>query len=159
MGHLKAVKNILGTVDELVVVVGSSQYSHTLDNPFTTGERVTMIKRTLEVEGIDMSRCWIIPVPDVHIHMLWVAQIVGYTPKFHMIYTNEPLTRRLFIDGGFEVKPVPFHKRKILSATEIRKRMVNGEKWRDLVPTPVSQLIEEIGGIERLRDLTKTDRI
>ncbi len=159
IGHLKAVKDILGTVDELVVVVGSSQYSHTLDNPFTTGERVTMIKRTLEVEGIDMSRCWIIPVPDVHIHMLWVAQIVGYTPKFHMIYTNEPLTRRLFIDGGFEVKPVPFHKRKILSATEIRKRMVNGEKWRGLVPTPVSQLIEEIGGIERLRDLTKTDRI
>jgi len=32
-GHLKAMKDILEKVDELVIVVGSSQYSHTMDNP------------------------------------------------------------------------------------------------------------------------------
>lgn len=157
MGHLKAVKDILENLDELVIVVGSSQYSHRLDNPFTAGERITMIRRALEKEGIAPSRCWIVPVPDVHVHMMWVAQVLGYTPKFDVVYTNEPLTRRLFMEAGYEVKPVPFHKREVYSATEIRKRMLNGQNWEELVPKGVAQFIKEIDGVERLRDLAKTD--
>jgi nicotinamide-nucleotide adenylyltransferase len=156
-GHLEAVKDILREVDELVIVVGSSQYSHRLKNPFTTGERITMIRRAMEEGGIQPSRYWIVPVPDAHVHMIWVAQVVGYSPKFDVVYTNEPLTRRLFIEAGFKVKPVPFHKREIYSATEIRKRMLNEENWEELVPKSVAQFIKEIGGVVRLRDLTKTD--
>jgi nicotinamide-nucleotide adenylyltransferase len=159
MGHLKAVKDILEKLDELVIVVGSSQYSHRMDNPFTAGERVTMIRRALEEDGISPSRCWIVPVPDVHVHMTWVAQIVGYTPNFTVVYTNDPLSRRLFIEAGYEVKPVPFHKREFYSATEIRKRMLNGKNWEELLPNSVAQFIKEIDGVERLRDLANTDVI
>ena len=159
MGHLKAFKDILEKLDELVIVVGSSQYSHRMDNPFTAGERVTMIGRALEEEGISPSRYWIVPVPDMHVHMIWVAQVVGYTPNFSVVYTNDPLTRRLFVEAGYEVKPVPFHKREVYSATEIRKRMLNGKNWEDLLPSSVVQFIEEIGGVERLQDLAKTDVI
>ncbi len=159
LGHLMAVKGIFKEVDELVIVVGSSQYSHEIDNPFTTGERISMIKQALEEEGI-LPRCWIIPVPDVQVHMLWVAQVVGHTPRFDVVYSNEPLTRRLFLeDGRFQVKGVPFHERETFSATEIRKRMLRGENWKELVPEGVARLIEEISGVERLRDLTKTDKV
>jgi nicotinamide-nucleotide adenylyltransferase len=157
-GHLKAVKDILGKVDELVIVVGSSQYSHTLDNPFTTGERITMIRGAMEEEGISPSKYWMVPVPDVHVHMIWIAQVLGYTPNFDIIYTNEPLTRRLFIEAGYNIEPVPFHKRKIYSSTEIRERMLSGEGWEELVPESVAEFIKEIGGVERLRDLAKTDK-
>jgi len=156
-GHLGAIKNILETVDELVIIVGSSQHSHRLDNPFTTGERITMIRRAMEEEDIKPSQYWIIPVPDIHVHMLWVSQIVGYSPKFEVVYTNEPLTRRLFIEAGFKVEPVAFIKRKAYSATEIRKRMLNGENWEELIPKSVAHFIKEIDGVGRLRDLTKTD--
>jgi len=98
-------------------------------------------------------------VPDTHVHMIWVSQVVGYTPKFDVVYTNDPLTRRLFVERGLEVKPVPFHEREVYSATEIRKRMMDGENWEELVPKGVAQVIKEIGGVERLRDLTKTDKI
>jgi len=158
-GHLKAVKGILRKVDELVIVVGSSQYSHKMNNPFTSGERITMIRRALEEEGIQPSRYWIVPVPDTHVHMIWVSQVVGYTPKFDVVYTNEPLTRRLFVERGFKVEPVPFHEREVYSATEIRKRMMDRENWEELVPKGVAQVINEIGGVERLRDLAKTDKI
>ena len=158
-GHLKAVEGILREVDELVIVVGSSQYSHRMNNPFTSGERITMIRRALEEEGIQPSRYWIVPVPDTHVHMIWVSQVVGYTPKFDVVYTNEPLTRRLFVERGFKVEPVPFHEREIYSATEIRKRILDGENWEELVPKGVAQIIKEIGGVERLRDLAKTDKI
>jgi len=157
VGHLKAVKDILEKLDELVIVVGSSQYSHRVDNPFTAGERVTMIRTALEEEGISPSRYWIVPVPDVHVHMTWVAQVLGYTPKFSVVYTNEPLTRRLFIEAGYDVKPVPFYRREVYSATEIRKRMLNGKNWEELLPSSVVKFIKEIDGVKRLRDLAKTD--
>jgi nicotinamide-nucleotide adenylyltransferase len=158
-GHLQAVKEILNEVDELIVVVGSAQYSHRVDNPFTAGERIMMIRKALEEEKVDLKRIWIVPVPDVHIHMVWVSVVESYTPRFDVVYSNEPLTRRLFIEAGYEVKPIPFHKREIYSATEIRKRMLSGKNWEELVPKSVASLIKEIGGVERLRDLTKTDKV
>ena len=156
-GHLEVVKKILKEVDELVIIVGSSQYSHRLDNPFTTGERITMIQKALQEEEIQLPRIWIIPVPDVHQHALWVSQIVGYSPKFDVVYANEPLTRRLFLEAGFRVESMPFIKRKVYLATEIRRRMLAGENWKELVPSSVAKFIEEIDGDARLRQLNKTD--
>ena len=158
-GHLGAIKKIAEDVDELVIIVGSSQYSHRLDNPFTAGERITMIRKALEEEGIPLSRVWIIPVPDVHRHMLWVYQIVGYCPKFDVIYANEPLTCRLFMEAGFRVEQVPPIKRKVYLATDIRKRMLEGGDWEELVPSSVASFIKEIEGDVRLRDLNKTDTV
>ena len=158
-GHIRVIKDILEKVDELVIVIGSAQYSHRQDNPFTVGERITMIRKALEEQGIPLSRCWIIPVPDIHIHMMWVSEVLGYTPKFDIVYTNEPLTRRLFVEAGFKVESIPFHKRKVYSATEIRKRMLTNKGWEELVPKSVAQFIKEIGGVDRIRDLAKTDKI
>jgi len=158
-GHVEVIKRIMKEVDELVIVVGSSQYSHRLDNPFTAGERITMIRKALKEEGIQLPRIWIIPVPDVHQHALWVSQIVGYTPKFDVVYANEPLTRRLFIETGFNVEPMPMIKREVYLATEIRKRMLAGENWKELVPSSVAKFIKDIDGEVRLRDLNKTDKI
>jgi len=159
LGHLEAIKDALKEVDELVIVVGSAQYSHRIDNPFTVGERLTMIHNALKEAKISTERCWIVPVPDVHVHMMWVSQVVGYTPKFEVVYANEPLTKRLFKEAGFKVKPVPFHQREVYSATEIRKRMLKGKNWKQLVPKSVAKYIEEIDGIQRLKDLNKTDKI
>ncbi|MEM2319881.1 MAG: nicotinamide-nucleotide adenylyltransferase, partial [Candidatus Bathyarchaeia archaeon] len=153
LGHLNVVKEILKEVDELIIVVGSAQYSHRVDNPFTTGERLLMIRKALDEAGIDYRRVWILPVPDVHIHMVWVSTVEGYTPRFDVVYSNEPLTRRLFIEAGYEVKSIRYHKREVYSATEIRERMLKGENWEELVPKSVAEFIKEIGGVERLRDL------
>jgi len=158
-GHSVVIKDILKEVDELIIVIGSAQYSHRIDNPFTTGERLTMIRNALKEAEIPNERCWIVPVRDVHVHMLWVAEVVGYTPKFDVVYGNEPLTRRLFIEAGFKVKSIPFHKRDIYSATEIRKRMLADKNWEELVPKSVAKFIREIDGVRRLQDLAKTDKI
>jgi len=157
-GHLEAIKDVLKEVDELGVVIGSAQYSHRKDNPFTAGERVTMIRKALEEAEIPAARWWIVPVPDVHVHMVWVAEVVGYVPKFDVVYSNDPLTKRLFLEAGFKVKPFPLHKRKVYSATEIRERILKGKEWKTLVPKSVVNIIEEIGGVQRLQDLARTDK-
>jgi nicotinamide-nucleotide adenylyltransferase len=158
-GHLEAIKMILKENDEVIIVIGSSQYSHKLENPFTAGERMIMIRKALEAEGINPSQYWIIPVPDIHIHMMWVSEVLGYTPKFEVVYTNEPITKRLFVEAGFKVKSIPFIKRKTYSATEIRKRIIEDKNWEALVPKTVAEYIKEIDGVQRIKDLTKTDRV
>ncbi|TRO53847.1 hypothetical protein E2P63_01960 [Candidatus Bathyarchaeota archaeon] len=77
LGHLEAIKDVLKEAEELVIVIGSAQYSHNINNPFTAGERLVMIRRTLLEADIDYSRLWVVPVPDVHLHMLWVSALEG----------------------------------------------------------------------------------
>jgi len=158
LGHLSAVKTVLDEVDELVIVVGSAQYSHTIANPFTAGERLMMVRLALEEASVDVKRVWVVPVPDVHLHMLWVSALGGYTPKFDTVYTNEPLTRRLFTEAGYMVKGIKFFDRKTYSSTDIRSKMANGENWKNLVPKSVATFITEIDGVNRLKDLVKSDK-
>lgn len=157
MGHLHAVKHALSEVNEVIIVVGSAQRSHSLDNPFTAGERMVMVREALNEEGISPLKYWIIPIRDLNVHMMWVSEVKGYTPEFERVYSNEPLTRRLFLEAGYRVESIPFKNRSRYSATEIRRRMVNGENWKNLVPKIVAEFIEQIGGVDRLVDLTKTD--
>jgi nicotinamide-nucleotide adenylyltransferase len=44
-----------------------------------------------------------------------------------------------------------------MRATEIRKRMVIEENWEDLVPKPVSKVIKEINGVERVKAISRRD--
>ncbi|MEM2960102.1 MAG: nicotinamide-nucleotide adenylyltransferase [Candidatus Bathyarchaeia archaeon] len=159
LGHLEAVKYILSNAMELVIVIGSAQESHTLENPFTAGERVYMIRLALNEIGVDTSRYYIIPVIDLDVHSLWVSHVCSYVPKFDVVYSNEPLTRRLFIESGFKVESIPFFRREICSATEIRRRILAGSSWEELLPKSVAAYIKEIKGVERLRDLAKTDKV
>jgi nicotinamide-nucleotide adenylyltransferase len=159
LGHLSAIRDVLKEVDELVIVIGSAQYSHNLSNPFTAGERLVMVRGALEECKVDYGRVWIVPVPDVHLHMMWVSSLEGYTPHFDVVYSNEPLTHRLFTEAGYKVKPIRFFDRKLYSSTEIRERMVKDENWEKLVPKTVAAFIKEIDGINRLKDLSKTDKV
>lgn len=156
-GHLEVVKHVLKHADDLVLVIGSAQYSHTSYNPFTAGERLVMIRCALIECEIDESKVWIVPVPDIHLHMLWVSAVEGYVPKFDVVYSNEPLTRRLFVEAGYPVEKIPFFERKIYSSTLIREKISKGETWETLVPKSVAEFIKEIKGIDRLKELSLKD--
>ena len=147
----------LEKVEEVIIVVGSAQYSHTLDNPFTAGERMVMVREALNEGDISPRKFWIIPIRDLNVHMMWVSEVKGYTPEFERVYSNEPLTRRLFLEAGYRVESIPFRKRSRYLATEIRRRMVSNESWKNLVPRSVARFIEQSSGVERLLDLIKTD--
>ena len=159
LGHLGAIKEVLKEVDELAIVIGSAQYSHNPSNPFTAGERLVMIRRALEEAKVDIAKLWIVPVPDVHLHMLWVSALEGYTPKFNTVFSNEPLTRRLFMEAGYPVKNISYYSRNMYMSTVIREKMLKDESWMDLVPKSVADFIGEIDGVNRLRDLARTDKV
>lgn len=156
-GHTEAIKRIAKEVDELIIVIGSPQHSHELDNPFTIGERISMIRSVLNEMRLDPGKYYVIPVPDVQMHATWVSTVTASTPSFDVVYSNEALTRRLFKEAGFRVENIPFYHRETYSATEIRNRILNDQSWEELVPKSVARLIKEINGVGRIRDLAKRD--
>ena len=158
-GHLEIIKNILKEVDDLIIGIGSAQVSHTLDNPFTAGERMTMVSNALKAEGLTERCYYIIPIPDVWNNALWVNHVKSLTPHFDAAYTGNALALRLLREGGVDARIQPLFDRVKYSGTEIRRRMLNGEDWESLVPPAVVKVVKSIKGVERLKDITKSDKI
>ena len=156
-GHLHAIRKILEESDDLLIVVGSAQMSHEPDNPFTAGERLEMIRNALAASDVPLDRYMLIPIPDAPAHRVWVSQVESQTPHFNVVFTNQPLTRRLLVEAGYEVRGIELHMRKKYEATEIRHRILSGKDWEDLVPAEVYKYLKEIDGEGRIRDLAKTD--
>lgn len=154
-GHLNAIGEILSEVEELVIVIGSAQVNYTLENPFTVGERIEMVRLALREGGIDPDKVYVVPLPDIHSHRTWVAHVLTFSPSFDVVYTNNPTVALPFKDAGYEVRPIPLYRRDLYSSTNIRERMLADEKWQNLVPLSVVSFIKKIHGVERLRSLSK----
>lgn len=152
-GHLFAIKYVLEQTEFLYIGLGSANKSHERRNPFTAAERILMIKSVLEKENIDPKRWMIIPIPDLKAHYLWTKMVRLLVPKFDVVFSNDPLTTRLFLEENFKVIEVPLTERERFVATEIRNRILLGKPWEDLVPEPVSKIIKEINGEERIRKI------
>jgi len=156
-GHLSMVKWALDRVDELIIVVGSAQESHTLQNPMTAGERILMIRKALKCASIDLNRVYIIPVPDILMNSAWVSHVKTYVPPFNAVVTRNPLVKVLFEENGYEIlEPPPFEREKYV-ATNIRYKMVTDTNWKEYLPPCVPELIEELGIIERMKKLMRKD--
>jgi nicotinamide-nucleotide adenylyltransferase len=153
-GHHRLIETISEDVDELVLGIGSAYDSHVPEDPFTAGERVMMCTRALE--DVDL-RTYVVPIEDIDRHAVWVGHVESLCPRFDVVYANNPLVVRLFEEAGYEVRRSPLYDRQLYSGTEIRRRMREREDWRSLVPDAVVEVVGEIDGVARLRDVSGTD--
>ena len=156
LGHVAAIKFAFKKVDELAIVVGSAQASYELQNPFTAGERISMIKDSLNADNvIDCKKTLIIPVPDSNIHSTWTHFVDMMVPKYDVVFTNNAFTGYLFIQRNITVTEPKLLNRSDLSGTEIRRRMVKNLKWTHLVTEQTQNVIRKIGGVERLKIISR----
>lgn len=153
-GHQSVLEHIACEVDEIIIGIGSAQLSHLPDNPFTAGERVLMITRALSSLGRPF---YVLPIEDIQRNALWVAHVRSMTPPFDLCYSSNPLVMQLFKEEGIRVQSPEMYEREILSGTEIRRRMLKDEPWKNLVPPEVIQVLGEIDGVGRLRQISLGD--
>lgn len=151
-GHMEVIRKCAAESENLTIGIGSAQYSHECENPFTAGERYLMIDEVMKDEKI--TNYCIVPIEDLNRYSLWVAQVVSMSPPFSTVYSNNPLTRRLFSESGYEVKDSPLYNREVYSGTAVRKKMLDGDEWQSLVPRKVAEIIDEIDGVQRLREIS-----
>lgn len=150
LGHLAIVREVRAARpdDELILGVGSAQASYTWKNPFTSGERLEMIHRALG--GARVERVLALPIPDIDRHALWVRYVESLLPRFERIYTNNPLTRRLFEDAGYAVESPKLVERAKFEGEVVRAHLASGAGWEPLVPEPVAAYLRELGAPARL---------
>lgn len=154
LGHQAVLQQIAQEVDEIVLGIGSAQASHTPQNPFTAGERITMIYAA--VKDVDVT-CYAIPLVDVERNSVWVSHVKAMTPKFDVVYSNNPLVIQLFSEANVQVRRPPMYRRDAYSGTRIRELMLANGDWEMLVPHQVASVIREIGGTERLWNVSRDD--
>ena len=153
-GHHYMVEEIAEEVEELVLGIGSAGDSHTTRNPFTAGERVMMVTKALS--EFDLTT-YVVPIEDLDRNSVWVSHVQSMSPSFDVAYSNNPLVIQLFEEAGVEVRQSPMFNREVLEGTEVRQRMIKGRNWEGLVPDAVVEVVEEIGGIERIQRVSETD--
>jgi nicotinamide-nucleotide adenylyltransferase len=153
-GHQTVLERIAQEADEIIIGVGSAQLSHTIENPFTSGERVLMITRALASLGCPF---YVIPIEDIQRNALWAAHVRSMTPPFDLCYSSNPLVVQLFREAGVKVQSPAMYERDRHSGTEIRRRMMEGEPWEELVPPAVVKVIREIDGVKRLCQIAQDD--
>lgn len=153
-GHMEVIKKILTEVDEIIIGIGSAQLSHELKDPFTAGERIVMMSQALAEKEIDPSRYYIIPMQDINFNAIWTSHVKMLTPPFNIVYSGNPLVKQLFSEDGYDVRQPPLYERHQLSGSEVRRRILNDENWQELVPTATIDLIKEIDGVSRLKNLS-----
>jgi nicotinamide-nucleotide adenylyltransferase len=158
-GHLALVRQAFEECDELVIVVGSAQFNFIEKDPFTAGERVLMIHKALVGAGIDLSRCYVIPVPNDENNARWLANLRSQVPPFDVLYSGNAFVDHLTKtqDASLAVKSPRFEKKKEYNGTNIRSLIASNKKWRHLVPAAVAKVIENAEGPERMRALLRSD--
>ncbi|MFX1418303.1 MAG: nicotinamide-nucleotide adenylyltransferase [Promethearchaeota archaeon] len=155
-GHIHVIKNILKTYNKLKIGIGSSQISHTLNDPFTKEERKAFFHAALKKRNITSKQYEIFYIPDIFNAKKWVNHVISIVGEFDSVFSNSDWVRELFFNRGIQVeKKITIFKKKF-NANNIRKLIIKNDiNWKALVPNEVVELIEEFDGINRLKSLYK----
>ena len=158
-GHLALTKQILAECDELVIIIGSAQFSFIEKDPFSAGERVLMIHEALKEAGVDLSRCYIIPVANDENNARWLAYIRSMVPPFDVLYSGNEFVKHLTRsqDSSIVIEDPVFAEINEYNGANIRRLMQEGKPWEHLVPPAVAKVIQQVGGIVRINMLARSD--
>lgn len=152
LGHLDALNQVFKKEKKVIICIGSAEDDYVPDNPFTSCERYQMIEFVLADAKIKRDRFTIIPVRNIKHYSLWTRHVENLLPPFGHVYTGSKIVKRLFnVEGRHAIKPIK--KNMEISATEIRKLMVEGKNWERFVPPQIIELVKKWDGVERLKEI------
>ncbi len=157
LGHLEAIKQALQICDRLIVIIGSANKNFALDNPLTSKERKKVLKLIWNREKLRDKILEVKTLNDCEDNLDWMKQVVKISKKFDVVIGNNSLISVLAKYLGFPIFYPKLTKREKLQGKVIRKNILEGKKWQNLVPYYELELLEEFKIEERLKDLVKKD--
>ena len=158
-GHVYVLEQILETYEQVKIGIGSAQLSFQKDNPFTAAERRRFILETLNQRGYE-EQFLIYEIPDIFNASKWVDHVVSIVGDFDTLFSNSDWVRELFINKDYPVPPKITLEMDKYNGTRIRQLIAeNNDEGLDLVPQEVANLIEEINGVKRIKDLYEKEGI
>ncbi len=115
-----------------------------------------MIHKALKDGGFDLSKILIIPLVDEENNAKWFSALASMLPPFNIMYSGNDLVITL-ASQHLEVRRPRFERRKEFNGSYIRNRILNEQKWSDLVSSSVFEIINDIDGVNRMKTLAKCE--
>lgn len=154
LGHMEFIHQILSENSEVILIIGSSQANFTPHNPFTTGERIKMIKDSLVESKTVMEKVTITHVMDDQNNYRWFSNLKSFAPPFNVLYTGNVFIRLLLENEPILLREPKFIRKKLYNGSNIRRLLAaNDPEWKNLVPKAVEKIILKLNGPERIRKL------
>jgi nicotinamide mononucleotide adenylyltransferase len=131
--------------------------SHVLANPLTYFERYVMVKKVLAAQGLDQQSFSIVPLPinfpDRYRHYVPLDAVFFLTIYDH--WGERKL--HYFTSLGLKTHILRHvsHEEKGISASDVRKRMIEDTPWEHLVPPPAAKWLKGLGLPSRIKGLGK----
>lgn len=146
VGHYRTIRRYRQEYDEFVLALGSPEKSRTPENPLSAEERKEIIHACfpdldiVEIEDEDRGEAG---------YEDWVSRFVDRTDADVVISGNDLVRRLVREHTDAELVQQEMHDPDRYSGTEIRRRMREGEPWRDLVPDCCEDAVAEHADVIR----------
>lgn len=154
LGHLDNLRYVYERCEHVIVGITNpdpsliaqeeeSAHRHRADaNPFTFFQRLTMVRRVVMDEGMDLDRVSIVPFP-IHHSDRWPFYVPRDVVHFLTVYSDwERKKAERLRAAGYRVEVLSMPRRT--SGTEIRRRLEEGKGWEALVPPGAAEVIRAI---------------
>lgn len=162
LGHLDAIQQSLKQTDMLFIGIGSANENFQPQNPFTTGERIEMIKSALDEAKIPAKKYLIVPIPNINNYELWPHHVEQYLPPFDTIFTCSDIVAALFKNANsIRKKPWKIIRPKEnlkINSTGVRAEMLKNKNWGKMVPKSVQKLLKSWKAPERIKAIQEAKK-
>ncbi|TXH77221.1 MAG: nicotinate-nucleotide adenylyltransferase [Lysobacteraceae bacterium] len=165
-GHLDGyIKPAWQQCGQLIVGITNPDPTHTLpdpvnvsrtaaqNNPLTFYERLSLVQTALSGIGIDSADFRIVPFP-INFPQLLRYYLPDGATHFLTIFDEWGRRKRAFLEQhGHKVHVLEesdINKKKI-SSTEVRNRILKGQRWQELVPEPCHHLLSSMDIKDRIQ--------
>lgn len=155
-GHLSVIVDLLKEFDLVVVAVGSSEKSRTLDNPFTVGERHAMVKAALTEEGYKYETQFkVVPIPDIDDDDKYPKYVADMCPNFDVLVTGNDHVKELFQKKLKNKEIREPKKRYAITATRVREAIAAGEDLEKYLHPAVVAFLQKIGAARKIIEIVE----
>lgn len=151
LGHLDYLRHAFRRCEHLIIGITNpdpsliaeeeeSPHRHRADaNPFTFFQRLMMVQRVVQEQGMERRRVSIVPFP-MHHPERWAYYTPSTVVQFITLFSDwERKKAERFCAAGYRVEVLDLPR--ITSATEVRQRLRHGGDWEALVPPGVAAVI------------------
>ena len=125
----------------LIIAIGSSNRPESMENPWSSAERIAMLNTWLETQGIDDVS--IVTVPDIEDPPNWVAHAKRYHGAAGVFFTSDVSSAELYESAGWSVVMTSLEQRDSFEGWRVREtaRMMSTVDDEEAVRSVLSQSI------------------
>ncbi len=149
-GHLSCLEHIRKHAEEVIIGIGSAQYSRDERNPLTFAERRDVMQHALDRGNLGFKNVFFVPIPDIHNEHMWMQNVKLLLGAEIVINSNNDWVRGLATVAGIRVAEKLAFEVATYNGSRVRDLVREGGQWQALVPDP--QYMEERGLVSIIKE-------